>query len=121
MEDIVQLLLALGGFEFVKWLFNRGSNKRIAQAEAENKELKNNVEEFHFLQERLVFMESEAMKKEQRFADQTEVVRGLNRQLLDMTLENGKLQAEIASLKAERAMKLCERRGCSQREPQSGY
>lgn len=115
------VLTALGGWEFVKWLLNRKSNARIAEANAENMELKNEVDEFHFLRERLEFKEKEMMEKEKRFVEQTELVRTLNRQLLDQTIENGKLQARVSELEAERKMKLCERRGCLQREPQSGY
>lgn len=115
------VLTALGGWEFVKWMLHRKSNTRIAEAHAENIELKNEVDEFHFLRERLVFKEQEMMEKEKRFVEQTDVVRDLQRKLLDQTIENGKLQAKICTLEAERAMKLCERRGCMQREPQSGY
>lgn len=115
------VLTALGGWEFVKWLLNRESNKRIAQANAENIELKNEVDEFHFLRERLEFKEKEMMEKEKRFVEQTELVRTLNRQLLDQTIDNGKLQARISELEAERKMKLCEKRGCIDRQPQSGY
>ena len=105
----------------MKWLLNRKSNERIAQANAENIELKNEVDEFHFLRERLEFKEKEMMEKEKRFVEQTELVRTLNRQLLDQTIENGKLQARISELEAERKMKLCEKRGCIDRQPQSGY
>ena len=115
------VLTGLGGWEFVKWLLNRKSNKRIAAANAENIELKNEVDEFHFLRERLEFKEKEMLEKEKRFVEQTELVRTLNRQLLDQTIENGKLQARISELEAERKMKLCERRGCQERQPQSGY
>ena len=115
------VLTALGGWEFVKWLLNRKSNERIAQANAENIELKNEVDEFHFLRERLEFKEKEMMEKEKRFVEQTELVRTLNRQLLDQTIENGKLQARISELEADRKMKLCEKRGCIDRQPQSGY
>lgn len=121
MEILVKIILALGGFELIKWIFNRRSNGRIAEASADEAELKNDVDEFHFLRERLEFKDKELIEKEKRFADQTEVVRSLNRQLLDMTTENGKLQARVAALEAERTMKLCERRGCVQRQPQSGY
>ena len=65
--------------------------------------------------------EQQLAAKEQRFADQTEVLRTAQRELLEMTVENGKLAARIAALEAERAMKLCERKGCAQRQPQSGY
>ena len=115
------VLTALGGWEFVKWFLNRKSNRRIAEANAESIELKNEKDEFHFLRERLEYKDEAMMKKEQRFIEQTELVRDLNRQLLDQTIENGKLQARISALEAERAMKLCEKRGCDQRQPKSGY
>lgn len=115
------VLTALGGWKLVEWLLNRNSNKRIAEANAESIELKNERDEFHFLRERLEYKDAAMMEKEKRFIEQTELVRSLNRQLLDQTIENGKLQARISALEAERAMKLCEKRGCLQREPQSGY
>ena len=115
------VITALGVKELLMWFLNRKTNKRIAAANAENIELKNEVDEFHFLRERLEFKEKEMMEKEKRFVEQTELVRTLNRQLLDQTIENGKLQARISELEAERKMKLCEKRGCIDRQPQSGY
>ena len=115
------VIMALGGWEAVKWLLNRKSNSRIAEANAEKAELENEKTEFHFLRERLEFKDKELMEKEQRFVEQTKLVRELNRQLLEQTIENGKLQARISALEAERSMKLCERRGCADRQPQSGY
>lgn len=121
MTTLAGVVAALGGFEFVKWVLTRKSNSRVAEANADSAELKNEVDEFHFLRERLEFKDKQLMEKEQRFVEQTELVRSLNKQLLDQTVENGKLKAEISELKAERKMKLCERRGCVDRQPQSGY
>lgn len=118
---LATLLTSIGGWEAIKWLLNRKSNKRIAEAAAEKEELNNERDEFHFLRERLEFKDKQLMEKEQRFAEQTDLVRNLNKQLLDKTIENGNLQARIASLEAERRMKLCEKRGCMDRQPQSGY
>lgn len=115
------MLAALGGFKFIEWIFTRKSNRRIAEANAEAAELKNDKDEFQFLRDRLETNEKHLMEKEKRFMEQTEVVRSLNRQLLEQTIENGKLQARISALEAERSMKLCEKRGCINREPQSGY
>lgn len=115
------ILGSLGGFEFIKWLFNRKSNSRLTQAQAESAETKAEADEFHLLRERLELSDKQLLDKEQRFHEQTQLVRDLNKQLLEKTVENGQLQARISALEAERAMKLCERRGCSQRQPQSGY
>ena len=118
---IITVLLSVGVLEFVKWMFTRKSNARIVKAQADTAELKNDVDEFHFLRERLEFKDKELVEKEKRFVEQTNLVRDLNRQLLDQTIDNGKLQARISELEVERKMKLCERRGCMDRQPQSGY
>lgn len=118
---IISIIGALGGFELVKWLLNRKSNSRMAEANADSVELKNDVDEFHFLRERIEFKDKQLLEKEERFVKQTEHVMQLNKQLLEQTIENGKLQAENSALRAERKMKLCEVRNCSSREPQSGY
>ena len=115
------MLAALGGFKFVEWVFTRKSNGRIAEANADAAELKNERDEFHFLRERLEYKDAAMMEKEKRFVEQTELVRSLNKQLLEQTIENGRLMARISALEAERSMKLCERKGCINREPQSGY
>lgn len=121
LSSLGGVVMALGGWEAVKWFLNRKSNSRIAEANAEKAELENEKTEFHFLRERLEFKDKELMEKEQRFVEQTNLVRYLNRQLLEQTIENGKLQARISALESERSMKLCERRGCVDRQPQSGY
>ena len=121
MASFGGMLTAIGVKELIMWWLNRKSNARIAEADAEKAVLRNEVDEFHFLRERLEFKDKELMEKERRFVEQTEVVRELNRKLLEQTLENGKLQARVAELEVERKMKLCERRGCMERQPQSGY
>lgn len=115
------LVGTLGGWELVKWLLNRKSNLRIANANADKEELNNERDEFHFLRERLEYKDQLLDEKEKRFTEQTELVRQLNKQLLEQTIENGKKDAEIARLLAERQMKLCEVRNCPNRKPQSGY
>lgn len=115
------VMASIGGWELVKWFLNRKSNQRIAKADADGKELHNEIDEFRFLRERLEYKDKQLMEKEQRFAEQTDLVRSLNKQLLDETIKSGNLQARIAALEAERRMKLCETRGCPNRQPQSGY
>ena len=118
---IATSITALGGFEFVKWIMTRKSKARIAKAEAASEEIQAKADEYHLLKERLVFADKQLIEKETRFIEQTELVRNLTKQLVDKTTIIGNLQAEISALKAERALKLCERRGCKRREPQSPY
>mgnify|MGYP002512818934 CR=1 FL=1 len=59
-------------------------------------------------------LEEQLKQKQERFAEQTNLVRKLTNENLELTREN-------SMLKTERALKLCERRNCAQRQPQSGY
>ena len=111
MKEIVltvaSVLGTLGGWEMIKYLLNRKTNTRKAEAEADSSE-------FTVLRDTVVFLQEQLQKKEERFAEQTDLVRKLTSENLELTREN-------AMLKAERSLKLCERRNCMNREPQSGY
>ena len=107
LTTILTIVTTLGGWETVKYFINRKSNSRIAEAKADGSE-------FTVLRDTVVFLQEQLQKKEERFAEQTDVVRRLTAENLELTREN-------AMLKAERALKLCERRNCGNREPQSGY
>ena len=121
ITSVVSLLAALGGLEFLKWLWTRKSKARIAAAEADAAELKVEKDKFQLIRDRLQYADQQLMEKEKRFNEQTNLLRETNRQLLEQIKENGLLSAKIASLEAERAMKLCQVRMCQKREPQSGY
>ena len=112
---------ALGGLEFVKWWYNRKSRTEVEKAEAEVARIKADADEFHYLREHIEFLNKEIAAKETRFSEQISHIRELNRQIVALEIELGDKKAEISKLQAERAMKLCEKRGCAQREPQSGY
>lgn len=109
--DIVMVVSAivgsLGFWELAKYLLHRRANSRKADSEAD-------ASEFSVLRETVIFLQEQLQKKEERFAEQTELVRKLTAENLELTREN-------TMLKTEREMKLCERRGCLTREPQSGY
>lgn len=121
ITSIVSLLAALGGLEFLKWLWTRKSKARMAAAEADAAELKAEKDEYYLLRERLQFMDAQIIEKDKRYDEQTEFLRGVQVKLNEQIAENGLLKAEVAELKAERAMKLCQVRMCPNREPQSGY
>lgn len=113
-EAIIGVLTALGGFELIKWLVFRKSNARVALAEAERAETKAEVDEFQLLRDMNEFLQEQLIEKEKRFAEQTDLVRKLNTDVLTM-------KARLVELETERKMKLCEVRGCINRVPQSGY
>lgn len=107
LATILAIVTTLGGWEAIKYGINRKTNARKAEAEADNSE-------FSVLRDTMVFLAQQLKEKEERFADQTSVVRKLNAENLELTREN-------TMLKTERSLKLCERRNCGNREPQSGY
>lgn len=121
VSQVAALLMALGGLEFLKWLWTRKSKARMAAAEADAAELKASADEYHLLKERIDNLNEQLVSKEKRFDEQTQLLRQTNKELLDEIKQNGLLSAKIAALEAERAMKLCQVRNCPKREPQSGY
>lgn len=132
VTSVVSLIAALGGLEFLKWLWTRKSKARMAAAEADVAELKAEKDEYYLLRERLEFMDKLIMDKDKqyhelrdltnkRYDEQTSHLRKVQELLNEQIKENGLKAARIAELEAERAMKLCQVRNCSRREPQSGY
>lgn len=125
---VATVITALGGLELFKWLYTRRSKRKEsmanadkaeaeaekAEVEVESLELKNEEDEFHFLRDRLKYKDEELMAKDKRITELVERV-------IEKTMENGTLSARISALEAERKMKLCECRGCPERQPQSGY
>lgn len=120
-QTLITIFGSMIGWEGIKWLLTRKSNKAIAEASAAQAEVQTEEAEFVYLRKRIEFSEQQLADKERRFAEQTEVLRQAQRELLDMTIAKGTAEARVAALEAERSMKLCERRGCAQRQPQSGY
>ena len=119
IEIIVTIVSAFGGLELLKWIYTRKSKKKTEEAEIAR--IKADADEYHLLRERIQFLNQDILDKEVRFVEQTKHVRELNRELLDKEKEIGNYKAKVSELEAERKMKLCERRGCQQRQPQSGY
>lgn len=86
---VATLVGAMGGLEFVKWLFNRKSAKR--------------TDEFHFLKETSEFLQQQIKDKEQRFAEQTQLVRQLNREIIGLERKVGELEVELVEVRCEDA------------------
>ncbi len=107
----ITLVATIGGLEGIKqiakWWLNRKNEARVNDTKADEAE-------FHLLQEVNIFLQQQLKQKEERFAEQTNIVREQNMQILE-------LSKRVSILETERSMKLCERRGCGERQPQSGY
>lgn len=135
VDVFVKVLIAFGGLEFFKWLFTRKQNKRVAEAQADNAEYENYQKQIDRYEERLadkdrIIAEKDARleDKERKYHDisdkyheQTLLLREVQAERLKKEEECGNYKAKISELLAERKMKLCERKGCRERQPQSGY
>lgn len=91
----------------IKYFINRKSNSRIAEAEAD-------TVEFTVLRQTVEFLQAQLQEKEQRFAQQAELVRNLNAEVLELTKAKGKIELELQTYR-------CIRKKCGEREPQNGY
>lgn len=114
LTSAVGLLGVLGGWEGIKYLINRKSHKRIAESEADKKETEADTDEFHLLREALEFLQGQLQQKEERFAEQTTLVRTLNKEVMELTQKKGALELEHQKLK-------CVVPKCLKRDPQNGY
>lgn len=102
-QILIAVVGSFGGLEFIKWLFNRKTNSRIATAEAE-------TAEFHTLQETNEFLQRQLQMKEERFVEQTNRLRTTQDELFKAK------EAEHAA-KLELAQKKCEDEECPFRRP----
>lgn len=113
-EVLIAIIGAMGGLEFIKWFFNRKTNSRIALAEAESAE-------FHHLQETNEWLQKQLQAKEERFAEQTQLVRRQNTEILELTAEMARKEIthaqEVADYRIELAKVRCEDEDCPFRKP----
>jgi DNA repair ATPase RecN len=96
LEIIASVIGALGGWEAIKYLINRKSNQRTAVAEAD-------LAQFHTLQETLQFLQSQLKEKEERFAEQTNIVRKLNLDIIDLIKEKGEMEVKMVTVRCDDA------------------
>lgn len=111
VTTILTIIGALGGFEGAKWAItsfvNRKTNARKEEAEADSVE-------FDVLKRTTEFLQDQLREKEERFAKQTDSIRGLNDEVLALTKDKGKLELELQKYR-------CVVQKCPKREPQNGY
>ena len=114
LNTLITLLTAMGGLELIKWLYNKRSNSRIIKAQADKEEASADKEEFAVLKETIEFLQKQNYEKETRFAQQTDLVRQQNLDIINLTKEKGALELELQK-------KRCEVKCCPKRQPQNGY
>ena len=105
VEIVVSVITALGGWEMIKYCMNRKTNRRKEEAEADNVE-------FNVLREAMDFLQAQLKEKEQRFAEQTDLVRKQNLDILQLNKEKAQLELDLQRYK-------CVIKGCVKRDPQN--
>lgn len=100
--------------EIVRWVKNRHTDARIEEAHADS-------EEFSTLRELCTFLQQQLKDKEERFADQTQLVRKLNTEVIQQTKERAEVELEYAHYKAHAELTRCNNKPCPWREPPNIY
>lgn len=106
-QALIAIVGGFGGLEFIKWLFNRKTNTRIAIAAAESAE-------FHTLQETIQFLQKQLQEKEERFANQTDRLRRTQDDLF-----KEREARHLAEL--ELALRRCDDDACPFRQPPNAH
>lgn len=107
IEIVATIIGTMGGWEAIKYLLNRKTNKRKEEAEADSVE-------FGVLRDSMEFLQNQLKEKEQRFAEQTDLVRKQNLDILQLNKDKAQLELELQRYK-------CVIKSCAKRDPQNGY
>lgn len=107
IKTAITAIGVVGGWEAIKYLLNRRTNQRMEETKADSLE-------FTLMKDTIEFLQQQLMDKEKRFADQTEIVRQQNTDILTVTREKAALELELQKYK-------CVVPKCTGRKPQNGY
>lgn len=117
-QIIGTLLGGQGVIELVKWFKNRKTDSRIAETHADS-------EEFNTISQTNLFLQQQLKEKEERFAQQTNLVRSLNAEVIELTKEKARIELEFERYKAEAELELervrCNDLACPWRRPPNTY
>ena len=111
----------LGGqgiVELVKWWKNRKTESRIAETHADS-------EEFTTISQTNLFLQQQLKEKEERFAQQTNLLRALNAEVIQLTKDKAKVELEFERYKVDTELELervrCSDLACPWRQPPNAY
>lgn len=114
VEIVASVIGAIGGWEAIKYLLNRKTNQRIAEAQADSVEFSTLKETIEFLQCQFKQMVENDAAKEQRFTEQTQRLRETQDREHKLMQEKAKLELELQTYR-------CVVKKCPNREPKNGY
>lgn len=112
--SVATLMAALGGWEAVKYFYNRKTYKRKEEAEADSVEFGLLKETITFLQEQLHERVRQDAEKEKRFVEQTNRLRSVQDEYSSLQKDKSRLELELQKYK-------CIREKCVDRRPPNGF
>ena len=110
-NTVMTVVGGLGGLELLKWIWSTVANRRNDARKADSEA---DASEFTVLKGTTEFLQRQLDDKERRFADQTSLVRQLNRDLLGMEREKAQLEIELLRVR-------CDDAACPFRQPPNAY
>lgn len=114
LEILSTIIAALGGWEAIKYLINRKTNKRVAESEADSVEFSLLKDTIIFLQEQLHNMVVSDSEKEKRFIEQTDRLRKVQDECSSLQKDKSRLELELQKYK-------CIREKCPERRPPNDF
>lgn len=110
MESIIAVTGALGGLEFLKWVFSLKSSRRKDEAEAADS-MENMVSKrMKTYEESILFLQNQLQEKERQFAELSEKYHE--------SMEKGlKMACDLGTLKLKYRSTRCDRKDCESRKP----
>lgn len=97
-STLIMLVGSLGGLELLKWGWNVVANRRTDARKADSEA---DASEFRVLQEAMLFLQTQLSDKEKRFAEQTALVRQLNREVIGLEQQKAVLEVELVRVRCD--------------------
>lgn len=128
-EALVAIIGSIGGLEGIRYILHWRENKKMIHAQATGSELQT-------LKDTNIFLQQQLLEKEQRFAEQTTLVRHQNTEIITLTKEKAEMEIryskekteleikhtkEVAELQIELAEVRCNDKPCPYRVPPTAH
>lgn len=95
LELVIALIATVGGWQFVKYVFNFGSNRRVAAAEAYKVEYAALIEDYKRTQKEVDDTKAEVKALNEKVDRLYAQVHSLEKERLDLLRENGELRLKL--------------------------
>lgn len=94
-DILIAIVVALGGWQFVKYMLNLNSNRRITAANAFSEEYKAVIEDYRRVQKEVDEAKAEIKSLNDKVDDLYAQLHSLEKERLDLLRENGELKLKL--------------------------